>query len=111
MVQISFVSHDGVAHPVEAAAGLSLMEAAKAHDVPGIDAVCGGNAYCGTCRVEVGPEWLDKLRPAEAFELELIDAVGRLDIGPNGSATRLSCQIVLGDDVDGLVVHTPGQQC
>jgi 2Fe-2S ferredoxin len=111
MVQISFVSHDGGVRTVSAAAGLSLMEAAKAQDVPGIDAVCGGNAYCGTCRIEVAADWLAKLHPAENFEQDMIDDVGRLDDGSGASATRLACQIVLSDDLDGLTVRTPLEQC
>jgi 2Fe-2S ferredoxin len=108
MVHITFVTHDGSARKVEAAAGLSVMEIAKAQDVPGIDAVCGGNAYCGTCRVTVAPDWLARLRPAEDFERDLIASVGGL---PSADATRLSCQIVLDDSLEGLVVHTPDQQC
>ena len=104
-MKITVVSHDGTEHIFEAAPGTSLMEAAKAHDVPGIDAVCGGNCYCGTCRVHVAAQWLTKLRPAETFELELIDAAG--DSAPNA---RLSCQIPLVDALDGLVVHTPERQ-
>jgi 2Fe-2S ferredoxin len=104
-VKITVVSHDGSARSFEAASGTSLMEAAKAHDVPGIDAVCGGNCYCGTCRVHVAAEWLARLRPPDDFERELIAAAG--DSEPNA---RLSCQIPLVDALDGLVVKTPAQQ-
>jgi ferredoxin, 2Fe-2S len=104
-VKITVVSHDGTARTFEVAPGTTLMEAAKAHDVPGIDAVCGGNCYCGTCRVHVAQDWLPKLRPADSFEVELITAAG--DSEPNA---RLSCQIALVDELDGLVVHTPEQQ-
>jgi 2Fe-2S ferredoxin len=106
MVRITFVSHDGTARTLETASSTTLMEAAKAHDVPGIDAVCGGNCYCGTCRVHVAQEWLGKLRPADSFELELIAAAG--DSEPTA---RLSCQIALVDALDGLVVSVPEQQC
>jgi 2Fe-2S ferredoxin len=105
-MKITVVSHDGTAHTFEAAPGTTLMEAAKAHDVPGIDAVCGGNCYCGTCRVHIAPDWLAKLRPADSFELDLLDGAG------DGEPTaRLSCQIPLVDALDGLVVSTPEQQC
>jgi len=104
-VKITVVSHDGTARTFEVAPGSTLMEAAKAHDVPGIDAVCGGNCYCGTCRVHVAEDWLPKLRPADSFEVELIAAAG--DSEPKA---RLSCQIPLVDELDGLVVHTPEQQ-
>lgn len=105
-MKITIVSHDGTTHSFEAAAGTSLMEAAKAHDVPGIDAVCGGNCYCGTCRVYVAAEWRGKVRPADSFELDLIAGAG--DDEPSA---RLSCQIALVDGLDGLVVRTPEQQC
>lgn len=105
-MKITVVSHDGTERTFEAAAGTTLMEAAKAHDVPGIDAVCGGNCYCGTCRVHVAQEWLAKVHPADNFELELIAGAG--DDEPSA---RLSCQIALVDGLDGLVVHTPEQQC
>jgi ferredoxin, 2Fe-2S len=104
-VKITIVSHDGTARSFDVAPGTSLMEAAKANDVPGIDAVCGGNCYCGTCRVHVESDWLARLRPADTFELELIAAAG--DDKPNA---RLSCQIALVDALDGLLVHTPEQQ-
>ncbi len=104
-MKITFVSYDGTAHSFEAAPGRSLMEAATAQGVSGIDAVCGGNGYCGTCRVHVEPDWLAKLRPADDLERELIDAAG--DSAPNA---RLSCQIPLVDALDGLVVHTPEHQ-
>src|ERR1700722_8712998 len=106
MVKITVVSHDGTARTFESASGTTLMEAAKAHDVPGIDAVCGGNCYCGTCRVHVAQDWCAKVRAADGFELELIAAAG--DSEPSA---RLSCQIALVDALDGLVVHTPERQC
>ncbi len=106
MVKITVVSHDGTARSFEASSGTTLMEAAKAHDVPGIDAVCGGNCYCGTCRVHVAPDWLAKVRPADSFELDLIAGAG-----DNEPTARLSCQITLVAGLDGLVVYTPEQQC
>jgi 2Fe-2S ferredoxin len=105
-VKITIVSHDGTERAFEIPPGGTLMEAAIAHGVPGIDAVCGGNCYCGTCRVHVAAEWLSKMRPAEPFELELIEAAG--DGEPNA---RLSCQIPLVEALDGLIVQTPEQQC
>ncbi len=105
MVQIIFVSHDGTARTLDVAAGASLMETAKAHDVPGIEAVCGGNCYCGTCRVRVSAEWRDRLAPPEEFEVELLNATGE-----SHADDRLSCQIPLTEALDGLVVHTPEQQ-
>ncbi len=105
MVRITFVSHDGTARTLDAATGTSLMEAAKAHDVPGIEAVCGGNCYCGTCLVHVPEEWLARLKPADDLEIEMIATVGDSD-----ASARLSCQIALVDALDGLIVHTPEKQ-
>ena len=104
-MKITFVSFDGTTYTFEAAPGISLMEAAMAHGASGIDAVCGGNGYCGTCRVHVETDWLANLHPADELERELIDAAG--DSSPNA---RLSCQIRLVDALDGLVVHTPEHQ-
>jgi len=108
MVRVTFVGHDGAARTVTAATGISLMEAAKAEDVPGIDAVCGGNCYCGTCRVRVPAEWLGRLLAPQSFELELLAATADTDADPSD---RLSCQIPLVEALDGLVVHTPQAQC
>ncbi|MDE2303655.1 MAG: 2Fe-2S iron-sulfur cluster binding domain-containing protein [Sphingomonadales bacterium] len=107
MVSVTFVAHDGTRRAIEAVAGLSLMEAAKAADVPGIEAVCGGNCYCGTCRVILSAAWLEKLGRGEDYERELIaDTVGEA-----GAASRLSCQITVDAALEGLIVETPESQC
>jgi 2Fe-2S ferredoxin len=105
MVQVTFVAADGVRATLDAAAGLSLMEAAKAGDIAGIEAVCGGNAYCGTCRVHVAPEWLARLAPQESFEHELLESLGEED-----GSVRLSCQIPVSEVLDGLVATVPAAQ-
>lgn len=105
MVQVTYVTHDGVSQAIDAREGLSLMENAIAKGIEGIEAVCGGNAYCATCRVYPAPEWQDKLGERNDLELPMLEEVGELD-----SAARLSCQIEVTPQLDGLVVHLPESQ-
>ena len=82
------------------------MVAATSNDVPGIDADCGGACACATCHVVVGEEWLDHLKPAAANELDMLEftAVEGTD------RSRLSCQITVTEELDGLTVHIPEAQ-
>jgi len=90
---------------IEAREGLSLMENAVAAGVETILALCGGNAYCGTCRVHVEPDWRPVTGPASAIEQPMIEASGDGDPG-----ARLSCQLLVTPALDGLVVRTPLSQ-
>jgi 2Fe-2S ferredoxin len=102
MVKVLFVEHDGTEHNVEVNTGDSLMQAAVSNGVPGIDADCGGSCSCATCHVYVSEEWLDKtgeVNPTEEAMLGL-----STDRKEN---SRLSCQINLTEEMDGLVVSTP----
>jgi ferredoxin, 2Fe-2S len=102
MVNVTFIEHDGSEHKVEAKEGDSLMQAAVSNGVPGIDADCGGSCSCATCHVYVKENWLDKVgsvNPTEEAMLSL--STDRQD------NSRLSCQIKLSEDLDGLIVHTP----
>jgi 2Fe-2S ferredoxin len=105
MTRITFVSHDGTAETIEAEVGQSVMDAAKHHGVRGIEAVCGGGCACATCHVLVDAEWLARLLPATPEEQDLIDFLNQKQ--PN---SRLSCQIALRPDLDGLVLHLPEHQ-
>ncbi len=105
MVQVTFIEHDGSERAIDAKAGISLMENAIANGVDGIEAVCGGNAYCATCRVYPEPEWREKLGERNELELPMLEEVGEMD-----SPARLSCQIVVTDDLAGLVVRLPESQ-
>lgn len=105
MVRVTFISHTGDSQVIDAAPGLSLMEAAKAGDIAGIEAVCGGNCYCGTCRVHVDPDWQERVGPASAFETPVIESTG-----DTAQGIRCSCQITLSDALDGLVVRLPEAQ-
>ncbi len=105
MPRVTYVQPDGVRREVEAPAGTTLMEAAVDNAVEGIVAECGGACSCATCHVYVEPEWLDKLPPPEPQEDGMLDCV--LDRRPE---SRLSCQIVLREDLDGIVVRVADEQ-
>jgi 2Fe-2S ferredoxin len=102
MVKVVFIEHNGSQQEVEANAGSSVMQAAVNNGVPGIDADCGGSCSCATCHVYVDEQWLDKVgevNPTEDAMLSLTD--------DRKANSRLSCQIVLSDEMDGLTVTTP----
>lgn len=102
MPRVRFITHDGETWDVEATPGESVMAAAVANGVPGIDADCGGGCSCGTCHVIVEPDWFALTgRPAPMEE-------GMLGFVPERAETsRLACQIVVGEALDGLVVRVP----
>lgn len=102
MPSISFVEPDGTVHLVEAEVGASLMEAARRRSIPGILAECGGACACATCHVYVVPAWVDRVGGANPDEAEMLEFA--LNTRPN---SRLSCQIKVSDDLDGLIVEVP----
>ncbi len=102
MAKITYVTHDGAENQVEVAVGMTIMEGAIQNGVDGIEAVCGGNCYCGTCRIYISDQWLEKLAPAQEEELAMIEASG--EENPN---TRLACQIPVTEALDGIRVTTP----
>lgn len=106
MVAVTFITTDGTEMNVDARPGLSLMEAARAADVPGIVAECGGSCSCSTCHVYVAPEWVGKLKHADDMETDLLDFAWE----PNAETSRLSCQITVTDDLNGMRVTVPAQQ-
>lgn len=106
MAKVIFVTFDGTRHEVEASCGVSAMMAATANLVPGIDADCGGQAACGTCHVYVDPAWIEKAGPAkEGIEADMLVVTDGVK-----SNSRLSCQLVITEDLDGLVLHLPDGQ-
>ena len=105
MPSVTYVQPDGSLRTVDARAGTTVMEAAIDHDVPGIVAECGGACSCATCHVYVDSAWAERLDPPDSQEDGMLDCV--LD---RHAASRLSCQIVLTDELDGLVVHVPESQ-
>ena len=105
MAKVTYIEHDGREHAVEVKSGLSVMEGAVRNSVPGIDADCGGACACATCHVYVEDGWFDRLPPMEELEQAMLDFA--FDVRGN---SRLACQIMLKDDLDGLVVKTPARQ-
>jgi 2Fe-2S ferredoxin len=105
MPKITYIDQDGTERAVEAELGATVMETAINNDVPGILATCGGSCSCATCHVYVDEEWFEKLPPLSLEELDMLDAAH--DLEPN---SRLSCQILVTEEIDGLVVKTPPRQ-
>ncbi|MEQ8860305.1 MAG: 2Fe-2S iron-sulfur cluster-binding protein [Pseudomonadales bacterium] len=102
MPKITFVTHDGTEHTVDGEVGLSVMRAAIDNLVPGIDADCGGECSCATCHVYVDPDWMAKVGQPEDREESM------LDLNPERETnSRLSCQIPVTEDLDGLKVTVP----
>ena len=102
MPSVKFIEHNGQEHVVEGDNGDSLMVIATSNLVPGIDADCGGECSCATCHVLVDDAWMTKLAPISDTEESMLDL--NPDREPN---SRLSCQIPLSDDLDGIVVNLP----
>ena len=102
MPKITYIEHNGTEHVVDAEDGVSVMEAAVKNMVPGIDADCGGACACATCHVYVDEAWREKTGKPEAMEESMLDFAYE----PN-ETSRLSCQIKISADLDGLVVRLP----
>jgi len=105
MPNITYIEHDGTTHSVAAEIGATVMETALKNGVTGIVAECGGSCTCATCHVYVDEAWFDKLGPRSEDEEYQLDSA--YDVRPN---SRLSCQIVVTEELDGLVVRTPAYQ-
>ena len=105
MSKITYNTHDNKVHTIDVQNGLTVMEGAVQNDIPGIDADCGGGMACATCHVYVNEEWLDKLPAKEDGEEDMLD----MAYEPN-KFSRLSCQIIVSDELDGLVVSIPEKQ-
>ena len=105
MSRITYIEHDGTEHVVDVKPGLSVMEGAVKNNIPGIDADCGGACACATCHVYVDAEWLAKTGEASSMEQSMLDFAN--DVETN---SRLSCQIKVSDDLDGLIVRLPKSQ-
>ena len=105
MAKVTYVEQSGKSHSIEIANGLSVMEGAVQNDIPGIDADCGGGMACATCHVYVKEEWLDKLPKKEDGEEDMLD----MAFEPKKNS-RLSCQLTVSNELDGLVVNIPSKQ-
>ena len=105
MAKITYKDNQGNSKTINVNNGLSVMEGAIQNEIPGIDADCGGSMACATCHVYVKEEWLNKIPKAEDAEVDMID----MAYEPKKNS-RLSCQIIVNDELDGLEVTTPEKQ-
>jgi ferredoxin, 2Fe-2S len=105
MIKITFIDSDDTSRTVEAEVGATVMETAIKNGIPGIEAECGGACACATCHVYVDEAWQAKTGQASPMEEDMLDF--GFDVRPS---SRLSCQIKVSDDLDGLVVRTPSRQ-
>ena len=105
MAKITYIEHDGTEHVVDVKNGLTVMEGAVKNNIPGIDADCGGACACATCHVYVDEAWRDKTGSTSAMEDSMLDFAENVE-----ENSRLSCQIKVTDELDGLVVRMPESQ-
>ena len=105
MTKITYIEHNGKEHTIDVQNGLTVMEGALQNDIPGIDADCGGSMACATCHVYVKDDWYDKLDEKSEGEDDMIDQAYK----PKKNS-RLSCQIIISDELDGLTVNIPSKQ-
>ena len=105
MAKITYVEHSGKSHTIQVQNGLTVMEGAVQNNIPGIDADCGGSMACATCHVYVIEEWFNKLPKKEDGEEDMLD----MAYEPN-KFSRLSCQLTVSDELEGLGVKLPVKQ-
>ena len=105
MPKITYIDSSGNKKTIEVSNGLSVMEGAVQNNLPGIDADCGGGMACATCHVYVKEDWFNKLNKIEDAEQDMID----MAFEPKKNS-RLSCQLIVSEELDGLIVTTPSKQ-
>jgi 2Fe-2S ferredoxin len=105
MAKVTYITDDNQTHTIDIQNGLTVMEGAVQNDIPGIDADCGGGMACATCHVYVKEDWLNKLPAKEDGEEDMLD----MAIEPKNNS-RLSCQLIVSIELDGLVVNIPSKQ-
>ena len=105
MAKITYIEHSGKFHTIQVQNGLTVMEGAVQNNISGIDADCGGSMACATCHVYVKEEWFNKLLKKEDGEEDMLDMAHE----PN-KFSRLSCQLTVSDELEGLVVNLPVKQ-
>lgn len=102
---IRFVQHNGTEHMAQAELGQSVMQAAINNQVPGILGDCGGSCSCATCHGYVDQAWMTRMPGAESYEVDMLSCA--MDVLPN---SRLTCQINITPDLDGLIILLPKSQ-
>ena len=105
MSKITYIEHNGKEHTINVDNGLTVMEGAVQNDIPGIDADCGGSMACATCHVYVKEEWFNKLPAKQDGEDDMLDQAYE----PLQNS-RLSCQLIVSDELEGLIVNLPEKQ-
>lgn len=105
MATITFVENDGTSHSTDLVEGESIMQIATSSAIPGIDGDCGGEAACGTCHIIVPDEWAPTIGTASDKETPMLDMTP--ECTPN---SRLACQVIASEDMDGLAVRLPEYQ-
>ena len=105
MAKITYIEHTNKEHTVEVPNNLSVMEGAVQNNIPGIDADCGGSMACATCHVYVDNKWFNRLKKKEEGEEDMLDMAYQ----PN-KYSRLSCQLIVSEELDGLIVKMPSKQ-
>jgi 2Fe-2S ferredoxin len=105
MVKITYIDSKGTSRTVEGEVGSTVMETAIKHGVPEIEAECGGACACATCHVHVDKAWAEKTGAPSPMEEDMLDFA--YDVQPT---SRLSCQIKVSEELDGLIVRTPERQ-
>ena len=105
VAKITYIENGGAEHQVEVPTGLTVMDGAKRHTIPGIEGDCGGACACATCHVYVDEAWMERLPPMEELERAMLDFA--FDVR---ETSRLSCQIKVDDSLSGLVIKTPARQ-
>tara|TARA_B100000700_G_C14912202_1_gene792836 strand:- start:726 stop:1148 length:423 start_codon:yes stop_codon:yes gene_type:complete len=106
MVKITYIEFNGTEHVVDVEDGLTVMEGARDNDIPGIEADCGGACACSTCHVYVDNDWVDILPQKEDMESDMLEFA----FSPDDKTSRLTCQITVTDDLEGLIVRMPEKQ-
>ncbi len=106
MARITYIEFNGTPHEVDVPNGLTVMEGARDNNIPGIEADCGGACACSTCHVYVDDAWVGRLPPKEEMEQDMLDFAYE----PNPVNSRLTCQLKVSDEIDGLVVRMPERQ-
>ena len=105
MAKITYIEHTNKKHIIEVPNNMSVMEGAIRNNIPGIDADCGGSMACATCHVYIDNKWFDKLKKKDEGEEDMLDMAYQ----PN-KFSRLSCQLLVSDELDGLILRMPSKQ-
>jgi len=105
MPKVTYIDYSGIQRQVDAKVGDTLMEVALENDVPGIDADCSGACACSTCHIYISEDWISILGKPDEIEADMLSVAE--EVRDN---SRLSCQLEVTDEMDGLVVSTPESQ-